>query len=287
MCIRDSNKAARETFFEEISPGDYVVHVEHGIAKFIGTDSKYDESGNHEYLILQYAQGDKLYVPMEHLDRVAPYVAPMDRSPSLTRLGTQEWSRTKERVEKSTREMAMELLSIYAARQVSKGHATGPDTKWQFELEESFPYEETVDQISTLTEIKDDMESERPMDRLICGDVGYGKTELALRAAFKTVMDGKQVAVLVPTTVLAQQHYETFLERMKAFPVELSVLSRFKSNLEQKKTLEALKDGTIDICIGTHRLVQKDVKFKDLGLVIIDEEQRFGVIHKELSLIHI
>ena len=276
-----TNKAARETFFEEISPGDYVVHVEHGIAKFIGTDSKYDESGNHEYLILQYAQGDKLYVPMEHLDRVAPYVAPMDRSPSLTRLGTQEWSRTKERVEKSTREMAMELLSIYAARQVSKGHATGPDTKWQFELEESFPYEETVDQISTLTEIKDDMESERPMDRLICGDVGYGKTELALRAAFKTVMDGKQVAVLVPTTVLAQQHYETFLERMKAFPVELSVLSRFKSNLEQKKTLEALKDGTIDICIGTHRLVQKDVKFKDLGLVIIDEEQRFGVIHKE------
>ena len=175
----------------------------------------------------------------------------------------------------------MELLSIYAARQVSKGHSTGPDTKWQFELEESFPYEETVDQISTLTEIKDDMESERPMDRLICGDVGYGKTELALRAAFKTVMDGKQVAVLVPTTVLAQQHYETFLERMKAFPVELSVLSRFKSNLEQKKTLEALKDGTIDICIGTHRLVQKDVKFKDLGLVIIDEEQRFGVIHKE------
>ena len=275
------NKASRETFFEEISPGDYVVHVEHGIARFVGTDSKHKDSGNHEYLILQYAQGDKLYVPMQHLDRVAPYVAPMDRSPSLTRLGTQEWSRTKARVEKSTREMAMELLSIYAARQVSKGHATGPDTKWQFELEESFPYEETVDQISTLVEIKDDMESDRPMDRLICGDVGYGKTELALRAAFKTVMDGKQVAVLVPTTVLAQQHYETFSERMNAFPVKLSVLSRFKSNIAQKETLKALMDGTVDICIGTHRLVQKDVRFKDLGLVIIDEEQRFGVVHKE------
>ena len=281
------HKSQREAFFEEISKGDYVVHVEHGIARFMGTgkrgsdEKKIEDSDNPEYLILEYSQGDRLYVPLEHLDRVAPYVAPMERSPSLTRLGTQEWNRVKERVERSTREMAAELLALYAERELAEGYAMGPDTKWQYELEESFPYEETDDQISTLSEIKEDMESKHPMDRLVCGDVGYGKTEIALRAAFKAVMEGKQVAVLVPTTVLAQQHFETFSKRTNAFPVNVEVLSRFRSSAEQKKIVEELRDGEIDICIGTHRLVQKDVSFKELGLIIIDEEQRFGVAHKE------
>ena len=271
----------REAFFEEISPGDYVVHVEHGIARFLGTDKRKDDETNQEYLILQYSQGDKLYVPFDHIDRVAPYVAPMDRAPSLTRLGTQEWVRTKARVEKSTKEMAAELLSIYAQRELAEGYQMGPDTKWQNELEHSFPYVETSDQLSALSEIKSDMESKKPMDRLICGDVGYGKTEVALRAAFKAVMEGKQVGILVPTTVLAQQHFETFSERLQSFPVTIQALSRFKSSSDQKAILKSLNDGSIDICIGTHRLIQRDVKFKDVGLVIIDEEQRFGVSHKE------
>jgi len=281
------HNSQREAFFEEISTGDYVVHVEHGIARFMGTgrkgsdEKKKEDPDNPEYLILEYSQGDRLYVPLEHLDRVAPYVAPMERSPSLTRLGTQEWSRVKERVERSTREMAADLLALYAERELVEGYAMGPDTRWQHELEESFPYEETEDQISTLSEIKDDMESKHPMDRLVCGDVGYGKTEIALRAAFKAVMEGKQVAVLVPTTVLAQQHFETFSNRTSAFPVNVEVLSRFRSTAEQKRIVGDLKSGEIDICIGTHRLVQRDVNFKELGLIIIDEEQRFGVAHKE------
>ena len=269
----------RQAFFNEISIGDYVVHVEHGIAKFLGTQKR-NENEN-EFLILQYAQGDKLYVPMDHLDRVAPYFAPMEASPSLTRLGTQEWSRAKNRVEKSTKELAAELLRLYAQRELVKGHSMQSDTKWQIQLEESFPYEETDDQLTTISEVKEDMESLRPMDRLICGDVGYGKTEIAIRAAFKAVMDNKQVAVLVPTTVLAQQHYKTFSERLKSFPCTVTALSRFRTKAEQKQILEKINNGKIDICVGTHRLVQKDVKFKDLGLIIIDEEQRFGVSHKE------
>ncbi len=271
----------REAFFEKISPGDYVVHVEHGIAKFIKTGTRDGDTLNQEYLILEYSHGDRLYVPMDHLDRVTPYVAPMERAPSLTRLGTQEWSKTKAKVEKSTREMAGELLELYAEREVTKGYAMQPDTPWQMQLEDSFPYTETDDQLSTLSEIKNDLESEKPMDRLVCGDVGYGKTEIALRAAFKTVMEGKQVAVLVPTTVLAQQHFETFQNRIAAFPMKIEVLSRFKTLREQKDILEKIKNGAIDICIGTHRLVQKDISFKDIGLIIIDEEQRFGVSHKE------
>ena len=269
----------RQAFFNEISIGDYVVHVEHGIAKFLGTQKRNEKEN--EFLILQYAQGDKLYVPMDHLDRVAPYFAPMEASPSLTRLGTQEWSRAKNRVQKSTKELAAELLRLYAQRELVKGHSMQPDTKWQIQLEESFPYEETDDQLSTISEVKEDMESLRPMDRLICGDVGYGKTEIAIRAAFKAVMDNKQVAVLVPTTVLAQQHYKTFSERLKSFPCTVTALSRFRTKAEQKQILEKINNGKIDICVGTHRLVQKDVKFKDLGLIIIDEEQRFGVSHKE------
>lgn len=271
-----------EAFISEISPGDHVVHVEHGVGRFIGTGRPSgDTIEGSEYLILQYAQGDKLYVPLEHLDRVTPYVAPNDKSPHLTRLGTQEWSRVKARAERSTREMAGELLALYAGRELIKGHSHAPDTSWQLEVEEAFPFEETPDQVATLADVKRDMEDEKPMDRLVCGDVGYGKTEIALRAAFKSVMDGKQVAVLVPTTVLAQQHYVTFSQRLSPYPTKIEVLSRFRTAKEQRSIVEALADGQVDICIGTHRLIQPDVRFKDLGLVIVDEEQRFGVGHKE------
>ena len=265
----------------ELKPGDYVVHVEHGIGRFTGTGRNPRDDGDREYLVLQYAQNDLLYVPVDHVDRVAPYVAPMDRPPALTRLGTQEWKRAKERVARSTREMASELIALYAARELAEGQSFGADGAWQVELEDSFPFEETPDQKETIVSVKADMERRRPMDRLVCGDVGYGKTEVALRAAFKAVMDGKQVAILAPTTVLAQQHYVTFSQRLRAYPVTVEVLSRFRSRDEQQGVVEGLADGSIDVCIGTHRLIQKDVAFKDLGLVVIDEEQRFGVAHKE------
>ena len=271
----------REALLAELTPGDYVVHVEHGIGRFSGTGHMPDDEDGTEYLILHYAKGDKLYVPMEHLDRVTPYVAPMEHPPSLTRLGTQEWRRTKERVARSAKEMAAELLSLYAARELVEGYAFSSDTTWQAELAESFPYEETPDQLATIAEVTADLESNKPMDRLVCGDVGYGKTEIALRAAFKTVMEGKQVAVLVPTTVLAQQHYVTFSQRLSAYPTNVEVLSRFRTDGEQRAIVDGLADGSVDICIGTHRLIQKDVRFKNLGLVVIDEEQRFGVGHKE------
>ena len=271
-----------DAFLSEITPGDYVVHVEHGVGRFMGVGRPSEDSDSSaEYLLLEYANRDRLYVPLDHLDRVTPYVAPSDSPPHLTRLGTQEWSRAKARAERSTRQMAAELLALYAAREMVTGHAFGPDSTWQQELEESFPFEETPDQLSTLAEVKNDMENERPMDRLVCGDVGYGKTEIALRAAFKAVLEGKQVAVLAPTTVLAQQHYVTFSQRMSAYPVNVEVLSRFRTGREQRNIIEALADGSVDICIGTHRLIQKDVRFKDVGLVIVDEEQRFGVGHKE------
>ena len=273
--------ARREELLSELRPGDFVVHVEHGIAKFIGTGRTPMDEGDSEYLILQYASGDKLYVPMGHLDRLASYFAPADRAPTLTRLGTQEWRRTKERVERSTREMASELLSLYAARETVEGHAFGPDVPWLKELEDSFPYQETADQLATMADVKRDMEQSKPMDRLVCGDVGYGKTEIALRAAFKAVMEGRQVAVLVPTTVLAQQHYVTFSQRLSGYPVTIEVLSRFRTDQEQRAVVEGLVSGRVDICIGTHRLIQRDVSFNNLGLVVIDEEQRFGVAHKE------
>ena len=273
--------ASRDAFLSELSPGDYVVHVEHGIGRFVGTGRSPRDEGDREYLIVRYADGDELYVPVDHLDRVSSYIAPLDRAPRLTRLGTQEWRRTKERVERSTREMAAELLSLYAARELAEGHSVAPDTPWQAQLEDSFPYEETPDQQATIVDVKADMEDGTPMDRLVCGDVGYGKTEIALRAAFKTVMDGKQVAILVPTTVLAQQHYVTFSQRLKAYPVTVEVLSRFRTAGQQREVVDSLASGKVDICIGTHRLIQKDVRFKELGLVIIDEEQRFGVAHKE------
>ena len=271
-----------DAFLSEISPGDYVVHVEHGVGRFVGVGRPSDmQDSPSDYLMLEYANRDRLFVPLEHLDRVTPYVAPSDAPPSLTRLGTQEWNRAKARAERSTREMAAELISLYAARELVTGYSFGHDSTWQQELEESFPFEETPDQLSTLAEVKSDMENLRPMDRLVCGDVGYGKTEIALRAAFKAVMDGKQVGVLVPTTVLAQQHYVTFASRLSAYPVRVEALSRFRTDREQREIVQGLADGNIDICIGTHRLIQKDVSFKDLGLVIVDEEQRFGVGHKE------
>ena len=275
-------RSARQgALVSELKPGDYVVHVEHGIGRFNGTGRNPRDDGDREYLVLQYAHDDLLYVPVDHVDRVAPYVAPMDRPPVLTRLGTQEWKRAKERVARSTREMASELIALYAARELAEGRSFGADGAWQVELEDSFPFEETPDQKETIVSVKADMERRRPMDRLVCGDVGYGKTEVALRAAFKAVMDGKQVAILAPTTVLAQQHYVTFSQRLRAYPVTVEVLSRFRSREEQQGVVEGLASGSIDICIGTHRLIQKDVAFKDLGLVVIDEEQRFGVAHKE------
>jgi transcription-repair coupling factor (superfamily II helicase) len=271
----------RESLLGQLNPGDYVVHIEHGIGRFLGTGQPDGEGPEVEYLILEYSVEDRLYVPMDHLDRITPYVAPMDRTPNLTRLGSQEWQRTKKRVEESTREMASELLGLYARREAVEGHAFATDTPWQLQLEDSFPFEETEDQINTIAEVKADMERLRPMDRLVCGDVGYGKTEIALRAAFKAVMEGKQVAVLVPTTVLAQQHYATFSQRLAAYPVRVEVLSRFRSDADQKAIVEGLASGEVDICIGTHRLVQSDIRFADLGLAVVDEEQRFGVAHKE------
>jgi transcription-repair coupling factor (superfamily II helicase) len=265
----------------EYAEGDYVVHVEHGIGRFAGIVKRSIENKEKEYLILKYSSGDRLFVPADQVDRISRYVGSGERLPVLSRLGTQEWTRNKQRTKEAVEEVAKELLSLYASREVVTGYTFSPDTVWQQELEASFPYVETPDQIKVQGDVKQDMEKPRPMDRLVCGDVGYGKTEVALRAAFKAVMDGKQVAVLVPTTVLAQQHYVTFTQRLEAFPIKIDVLSRFRTPREQQDILTRLADGTIDLCIGTHRLIQKDVQFNNLGLLIIDEEQRFGVAHKE------
>jgi len=267
--------------FVDINPGDYVVHVEHGIASFSGVATLSTASVAREYLVLQYAAGDKLYVPTDQIDRISRYIGAGDKPPTLSRLGTQEWYRTRQKAEEAAAELAQELLALYASREVVPGFAFARDTLWQQELEGSFPYVETPDQLSAQDEVKADMEKTKPMDRLVCGDVGYGKTEVAIRAAFKAVMENRQVAVLVPTTVLAEQHLATFTERLNAFPVKIEALSRFRSAGEQRVILDGLAAGMVDICIGTHRLLQKDVAFKDLGLLIIDEEQRFGVTHKE------
>ncbi|MDP3879807.1 MAG: transcription-repair coupling factor [Dehalococcoidales bacterium] len=272
---------SHQKLFADITPGDYVVHVDHGIARFSGVTTRRISGNDKEYLVLEYAAGDTLYVPADQIDRVSRYIGSGERQPVLSRLGTQEWSRVKTKVKESVAEIARELLTLYAVRQVAPAFAFSPDTIWQQELEASFPYVETPDQMTVQKQVKADMEQAKPMDRLVCGDVGYGKTEVALRAAFKAVMDGKQVAVLVPTTVLAEQHVATFSQRMMAFPVRVEVLSRFRTAKEQQAIIDGLADGTVDICIGTHRLLQKDVIFKDLGLLIIDEEQRFGVVHKE------
>lgn len=264
---------------EQLQPGSYVVHIEHGIAIFNGTQVMGDEG--REYLVLEYAESDKLYVPTEHLDRIQLYHGPSDNAPKLTRLGTQEWTRARSRARRATEQLAGQLIALYAARELTEGFAADKDTPWQDSMEASFPYEETADQLTTLEQVKKDLESSHPMDRLVCGDVGYGKTEIALRAAFKVVQSGRQVAILVPTTVLAQQHFDTFSERLQPFPATVEMLSRFRSDAEQKATVQHLAAGSVDIVIGTHRLLQRDVRFKELGLVIVDEEHKFGVTHKE------
>ncbi len=247
----------------------------------LGMSQKVIEGVTGEYLTINYKGGDQLFVPIHQADRLTRYIGPDNQKPSATGLSSAEWSQAKQRVREAVEKIARELLELYAKRQSSKGHAFASDTTWQKELESSFPYVETEDQVNAISAIKTDMENARPMDRLLCGDVGYGKTEVALRAAFKAVMDGKQVAILVPTTVLAQQHFETFKLRLAAYPVQLAMLSRFISPHDQDETVLQLAVGEVDIVIGTHRLLSPDIQFKDLGLVIIDEEQRFGVTHKE------
>ena len=268
--------------FTDLNVGDYVVHETHGIGIYQGTKRLTSEGASRDYLLVQYLGSDKLYIPVDHLDRIQKYIGGGESAaPKLSRLGGKDWDKQKAKVRESLKELAFDLVKLYAERQKNKGYAFGPDTPWQQEFEENFPYDETPDQLQATEEIKRDMELDRPMDRLLCGDVGYGKTEVALRAAFKAVMDGKQVAILAPTTILAQQHYNTLMRRMEGFPVHTDVLSRFRSAKEQKETLRRLKDGEIDIIVGTHRLLAKDVQFKNLGLLIVDEEQRFGVGHKE------
>ncbi|HJQ02105.1 MAG TPA: transcription-repair coupling factor [Jatrophihabitans sp.] len=269
----------------QLASGDYVVHEQHGVGRYVEMVRRTVNGGEREYLIIEYAAakkgqpGDRLFVPTDSLDQVTKYVG--GESPALSRLGGSDWARTKGRARKAVKEIAAELIRLYSARMATKGYAFGPDTPWQRELEDAFPYVETPDQMAAIDEVKADMEKPLPMDRVICGDVGYGKTEVAVRAAFKAVQDGKQVAVLVPTTLLAHQHIQTFTDRMNQFPVNIKELSRFTHNADVDQVLAGIADGSVDIVIGTHRLLQQTVRFKDLGLVVVDEEQRFGVEHKE------
>ena len=272
---------ARLASWTELVPGDLVVHVHHGIGIYRGLERLTMDGAARDYLHLEYAQGDALYVPTDQMALVQRYVGVDGEAPQIHRLGGTEWEREKRRVRERTREMARELLDLYAARERARGHAFAPDAPWQREMEDAFLYDETPDQRKAIEDVKRDMEAGRPMDRLVAGDVGYGKTEVALRAAFKAVMDGRQVAVLVPTTLLAQQHYAVFRERFAPFPVRVEMLSRFRSAAERRAVLEGLRDGTIDAVIGTHALLNKNVTFRSLGLVVVDEEQRFGVRHKE------
>ncbi|MGN0025737.1 MAG: transcription-repair coupling factor [Clostridium sp.] len=267
--------------FAELKLGDYVVHANHGVGVYKGI--KQIEVGGHkrDYLDIVYDKGDKLYVPVDQLDLVQKYIGSEGKTPKVNKLGSAEWSKAKAKVRKSINEIAQDLVKLYATRATLKGYKYNKDTEWQRQFEDEFPFEETPDQLTSLEEIKKDMESDKPMDRLLCGDVGYGKTEVAIRAAFKAVMDGKQVAFLVPTTILAEQHYKNMIKRFSDFPVKIDMISRFRSAKEQKATIQAAKEGNVDILIGTHRLVSKDIVFKDLGLLIIDEEQRFGVAQKE------
>ncbi len=272
---------APEADFADLKVGDWVVHVDYGIGKFAGLVRRTLEGIEREFLLVDYEGGDQLYVPIHQADRLNRYIGTDGEQPHISRLGSNEWAQTKQSVREAVIRVAQDLLELYAKRQEAEGYAFKPDTPWQQELEASFPYVETDDQIKAIMDVKKDMETARPMDRLLCGDVGYGKTEVALRAAFKCVMDGKQVAILVPTTVLAQQHFETFRQRLAPYPISVEMLSRFRSPKEQDEIILKLLLGEVDIVIGTHRLLTSDVVFKDLGLVIIDEEQRFGVTHKE------
>ncbi|MDI9500372.1 MAG: transcription-repair coupling factor [Clostridiaceae bacterium] len=287
---RDRKKSAKSTskykgrpisIFTELSVGDYVVHQTHGIGQYIGLEKLTVEGIKKDYLKIRYQEGAFLYIPTNQMDLIQKYIGTEGKQPRVSKLGGSDWLRTKTRVKESLRKLAEELIKLYAQRSALKGFEFSKDTVWQKQFEEQFPYEETEDQLRCIEEIKQDMESGKVMDRLLCGDVGYGKTEVAIRAIFKAAMDGKQVAYLVPTTVLAQQHYNNFVERFKDFPVSVEMLSRFRTRTEQKRILKDVKAGRIDVLIGTHRLIQKDIQFRDLGLLVIDEEQRFGVSHKE------
>ncbi|EFR89039.1 transcription-repair-coupling factor, partial [Listeria marthii FSL S4-120] len=275
------SNAERIQSYSELKVGDYVVHVNHGIARYVGMETL-DINGVHkDYLLLVYQGEDKLFIPVDQLDLVQKYVGAEGKSPRLNKLGGAEWKRVKKKVQASVQDIADDLIKLYAEREAEKGYAFSADDEMQREFEDAFPYQETEDQLRSISEIKKDMERPRPMDRLLVGDVGYGKTEVALRAAFKAIMDGKQVAFLVPTTILAQQHYETMKERFQGFPIEIGLLSRFRTKKQQTETLKGMKNGTVDVVVGTHRLLSKDVEYQDLGLLIVDEEQRFGVTHKE------
>ena len=280
-----SRKPARHVDITEITfpykPGDYVVHAAHGIGHFTGLVQQEVDGTRRDYLLIEYAEGDKLYVPVEQLDRVTRYVGPEGGEPRLTRLNTADWSRAMTRARKATKKLAFDLVDVYARRAAVQGFRFSADTPWQREMEEAFPYQETSDQLAAIADVKADMQAAKPMDRLICGDVGFGKTEVALRAAFKATQDNKQVMVLCPTTILAQQHFTNFRERCEPFGVTVEVLSRFRTPAQQKAALEGFADGSVQILVGTHRLLSRDVNPHDLGLVIIDEEQRFGVGHKE------
>ena len=273
--------AERIKSYQELEAGDYVVHTNHGVGKYLGIETLEVNKLHRDFMKIKYSGDDTLFVPVDQIDLVQKYVGAEGKEPKLYKLGGTEWKKVKSRVQSSVEDIADELIKLYAEREAKKGYAFSPDTEMQREFEAAFAYQETDDQLRSIDEIKQDMERSRPMDRLLCGDVGYGKTEVAIRAAFKAIMDGKQVAMLVPTTILAQQHYETIMERFQDYPINIGLLSRFRTRKEQTETTKGLKKGTVDIVIGTHRLLSKDVEYHDLGLLIVDEEQRFGVKHKE------
>jgi transcription-repair coupling factor (superfamily II helicase) len=276
---RPRTRAATEGFFDDLKPGDYVVHHQHGVGRYAGMVKRAIGGSERDYLMVDYKGGDKLYVPSDQIDLIRPYTG--GESPTLHKLGGSDWQKTKSRVRSAVREIAQELVVLYRKRVTSPGHSFPQDTPWQAEMESAFPYTETPDQAKAIVEVKEDMEAEHPMDRLVCGDVGFGKTEVAIRAVFKAVQDGKQAAVLVPTTLLAQQHFQTFSDRFSGYPIRVEVLSRFLTPGQAKKVADGIRDGSVDVVIGTHRLLSQDVAFKDLGLLVVDEEQRFGVTHKE------
>lgn len=275
--IKRQKQTEDQIFLSEIRKGDYVVHIDHGVGRFLG----YQEEDKHQTLLIEYAKGSRLYVPISQIDRLTKYIGPANKRPSLNYLGTGAWEKTKRRVHKSVVSMAKDLLRLYAQREQAQRPPYSPDSVWQRELEDSFEFNATEDQLQATADLKKDLTRQQPMDRLLVGDVGFGKTEVAIRVAFQAVQEGKQVAVLVPTTILAEQHYRVFLERMKRFPVRIEYLSRFVTSTKTRVSLEKLNNGEIDILIGTHRLLGQDVQFKNLGLLIIDEEHRFGVAQKE------
>ena len=275
-----TRRRAAHSIFEDLKPGDYVVHATHGVAKYEGMVTRAIGGVQRDYLLLAYRGDDKLYVPTDQIDVVRHYTG--GDSPSLSRMGGADWQRTRSRVKSAVREIAQELVVLYQRRLATPGHAFMVDTPWQREFEAAFPYEETPDQRHAIDDVKADMEKPQPMDRLLVGDVGFGKTEVAMRAAFKAIQDGKQVAILVPTTLLAQQHHQTFSERFAGYPIRVEVLSRFLTPGQAKKVIAGVTSGEVDLVIGTHRLLSEDLRFKRLGLLVVDEEQRFGVTHKEM-----